>query len=52
MRQTVVHIFQKYGGVPPQGITNQKANEYLKELGTLAGIEESVLITSYRGGRI
>lgn len=51
LRQVVVEMLQKYDGVPPQGITNQKANEYLKELGELAGIEEPVLITTYRGGK-
>lgn len=51
LRQLVVDMIQKYDGAPPQAITNQKANEYLKELGELAGIEDSVLITSYRSGK-
>lgn len=51
LRQVVVDMLRKYEGVPPQGITNQKANEYLKELGELAGLDEPVLITTYRGGK-
>ncbi|MDO8366896.1 MAG: tyrosine-type recombinase/integrase [Saprospiraceae bacterium] len=51
LRKIVVDMLQKYNGVPPQGITNQKANEYLKELGTLSGLDQAILVTSFRGGK-
>ncbi len=43
-------ILRKHGGVPPETISNQKMNDYLKELGELAGIDEPVTIHSTRGG--
>ena len=36
----VLEIFQKYGGRPPKRISNQKFNEYVKELCKQAGLSE------------
>lgn len=35
----VQEILEKYKGVLPKSLTNQKANEYLKEIGQMAGID-------------
>ncbi|GAB3689166.1 hypothetical protein GCM10027592_05180 [Spirosoma flavus] len=43
-------ILEKYNGVPPQPISNQRLNEHLKELGKRAGIKERVEITRTEGG--
>ncbi|HRD80980.1 MAG TPA: site-specific integrase, partial [Saprospiraceae bacterium] len=43
-------ILARNGGQPPKGITNQKMNEYLKELGTLAGLNEPLIIAKTIGG--
>jgi integrase len=47
----VKEILKKYDGVPPQAISNQKMNEYLKELGELAEIKEDVIISLTKGGK-
>jgi site-specific recombinase XerD len=46
----VRQILKKYGGVPPTLISNNKMNQYLKELGELVGINEQVLISGTKGG--
>jgi integrase len=46
----VKEIIKKYGGIPPQAISNQKMNNYLKELGQLGEIEEPILISATKGG--
>lgn len=46
----VKKILKKYKGVPPENLSNQKMNEYLKELGQLAQIDENVIITATKGG--
>jgi len=43
-------ILAKYDNNPPKPISNQKFNDYLKELGKLAGLEESILLTRFRNG--
>lgn len=43
-------VLARNGGQPPKGITNQKMNEYLKELGELAGFNETLIITKTIGG--
>lgn len=50
LKGIVKEILNKYEGVPPQTISNQKMNDYLKELGELAKINEAILITSTKGG--
>lgn len=42
-------ILEKNGGKLPKLYTNQKTNEYLKELGELAGLKEMVQVIKYRG---
>jgi integrase len=44
-------ILKKYENNLPQAISNQKMNEYLKELGQLAGIDDSFVVTATRGGK-
>ncbi len=44
-------ILSKYGGVMPRQITNQKMNEYLKELGEKVNIDEEILIVRTKGGQ-
>ncbi|MBK8920709.1 MAG: site-specific integrase, partial [Saprospirales bacterium] len=43
-------ILKRNGGQPPRGISNQKMNNYLKELGELAGFTEPFIITKKIGG--
>lgn len=43
-------ILARNGGQPPKGITNQKMNEYLKELGALAELNEPLIIAKTIGG--
>ena len=50
LNQKVKEILQKYDGVPPQVLTNQKMNEYLKEIGDWAGIKETVMLNCTKGG--
>jgi integrase len=47
----VKEILKKYDGVPPQIISNQKMNEYLKELGQKAELKDDVVIASTKGGK-
>lgn len=45
-------IMDKYKECPnnlPPSITNQKMNDYLKEIGKLAGFEEKIIITKLKG---
>lgn len=44
-------LLNKYDGVPPSAISNQKMNAYLKEIGELAEIDEEVLISLTKGGK-
>jgi integrase len=46
----VREILDKYNGVPPQNISNQKMNDYLKELGQESKIKEGILISFTKGG--
>ena len=47
----VKEIFIKYGNSLPKSISNQKMNEYLKEIGKKADIVENIIIGSIQGGR-
>jgi integrase len=47
----VKSIIMKYNGNIPKTMSNQKMNDYLKELGQLADLKESVSITKTRGGK-
>lgn len=50
VNQILREILNKYNGIPPKGLSNQKMNEYLKELGELAGLNQSVVISTRKGG--
>ncbi|EOR92746.1 integrase [Arcticibacter svalbardensis MN12-7] len=42
-------ILKKHQGNPPQMISNQKMNDYIKEIGELAGIKQNIILTQYQG---
>lgn len=44
-------ILDKYDGSAPPSISNQKMNEYLKEIAQRAGLDDIVEITRHLGGR-
>lgn len=46
----VTAILQKWNGIPPRSISNQKMNVYLKELGQKAELNEIVTHSITRGG--
>lgn len=46
----VLSILEKYKYELPEGISNQKMNDYLKELGLKAGIDDLVSIKKIEGG--
>lgn len=46
----VRRILDKRGGVPPAGMSNQKLNEYLKEVCRAAGLSDLVTVTRFQGG--
>lgn len=50
LKSYVKEILKKYDGVPPNSISNQKMNEYLKELGEMATLSDEVIITATKGG--
>lgn len=44
-------ILEKYDGRTPKPLSNQKMNDYLKELAELAKLGEAVILSKNRGGR-
>ena len=46
----VTSILNKYGGMLPPAISNQKSNDYLKDVAKLAGLNAPVWQTEIRGG--
>jgi site-specific recombinase XerD len=46
----VTAILQKYNYELPKSISNQKMNDYLKDIGEKASIDEPVSITKFEGG--
>ena len=53
LKKIVIEIMQKYNWQLPTAISNQKMNEYLKEIGKLAGIDDDVeLSKTYNNQRI
>ena len=46
----VKEILDKYNGLLPKGISNQRMNEYLKELGELAQFDQPFILTKKVGG--
>lgn len=47
----IKNILDKYKGFPEYNISNQKMNEYLKELGQTADLNEKVVISTTKGGQ-
>lgn len=52
VKPVVKAIWDKYEGTLPRAISNQKMNEYLKELGELAGITKKVIIKKTSGKEV
>ncbi|MCK0108218.1 site-specific integrase [Flavobacteriaceae bacterium S0825] len=52
LHKTVRLVLKKYKNKLPKAYTNQKMNEYLKEVVCLAGIKELVETTITKGGKI
>ncbi|QMW02473.1 site-specific integrase [Spirosoma foliorum] len=50
LNPVILSILKKYDGVPPRTITNQRMNNYLKELCQLAGFTERVEVGRTKGG--
>ncbi len=50
LHPTVERLINKYNGNLPEVITNQKFNEYLKEVAKLAGFTDAVYKTITKGG--
>ena len=51
LHPTVIEILSRYDGKPPEVISNQKFNEYLKDLCKLVELNEPVKKTITRGGK-
>ena len=49
LHPTVEGILNRYDGHLPRSISNQKMNDYLKELCKLAGMDAPETVTTYRG---
>lgn len=52
IKPTVLEIWNKYDGQLPRAISNQKMNDYLKELGELAGLNKAVIIKKTSGNEV
>lgn len=52
LHKTVRTILKKYNNKLPKAYTNQKMNEYLKEVISLAGIKELIETTITKGGKV
>lgn len=50
LKPVIIHILDKYNGTPPTPPSNQKFNEYIKEVVELAGIKELVTVAKTRAG--
>lgn len=50
LKSQVKAILKKYEGTPPEAYSNQKMNDYLKELGEQAEIDDEIMITATKGG--
>ena len=44
-------IIKKYDGKAPKAISNQKTNDYLKELCEIAGVNSPIVVVEYPGGK-
>ena len=52
VKLVVKNILDKYNGIIPRAISNQKMNTYLKELGEIAGIDKKTIIKRTSGKKI
>ncbi|WP_317171507.1 site-specific integrase [Spirosoma profusum] len=50
VNRNVLAILRKYEGIPPRTISNQKMNDYLKEICKRAGFTERVEVARTKGG--
>lgn len=50
LKEIVLAIYSKHEGKLPRCVTNQKMNEYLKEIGKLAQLYDIVSVSSTKGG--
>lgn len=49
---TVKEILKKYGNTTPKSFSNQKMNEYIKDVARLSGLKEPIETTITRGGKV
>jgi integrase len=47
----VKSILAKYNGIPPRALSNQKMNDYLKEIAEMAELNERTVLSKTKGGR-
>lgn len=52
VKPVVMQIWNKYEGQLPRAISNQKMNDYLKELGQIAGVDRTVIIKKTSGKEV
>lgn len=52
LHPVVLEILEKYDYQMPEVISNQKFNDYIKEVGRLAGINDNEVITKTIGGKL
>lgn len=52
VKQVIKCIWDKYDGKLPRAISNQKMNQYLKELGKVAGISNNVIVKKTSGKEV
>ena len=50
-KSEVREILSRYDNELPKAISNQKFNDYLKEIGRLAGLDEPTMMTRFRNGK-
>lgn len=51
LHRYIKEIIKKYDGVPPTALSNQKMNEYLKEMGQKAELNNEVVLTFTKAGK-
>ena len=51
VKSEVREIVSRYNYQLPKAISNQKFNDYLKEVGKLAGLDEPTMLTRFRNGK-
>jgi len=52
LHPTVKKILKKYNNAPPKSYSNQKMNEYIKEVASLSGLNELTETTITKGGKV